>query len=87
MQQVDHGLEGQFVKREDHLLWIDIPTEKPYLEEQVKGGTSRYNEGELQTIRRILLDLNEAVKAAKKQGVCHTMLRKAWVSLVSTVSR
>ena len=33
----DHGLEGQFIKRDDHLLWIDIPTEKPYLEEQVKG--------------------------------------------------
>ncbi|MGE7091212.1 AAA domain-containing protein [Lysinibacillus sp. NPDC048646] len=64
----DHGLEGQFVRREDHLLWIDIPTEKPYLEEQVKGGTSRYNEGELQTIRRILTDLNAAVIAAKKAG-------------------
>lgn len=64
----DHGLEGQFVKRDDHLLWIDIPTEKPYLEEQVKGGTSRYNEGELQTIRRILLDLNDAVKVAKEAG-------------------
>lgn len=64
----DHGLEGQFVKRDDHLLWIDMPTEKPYLEEQVKGGTSRYNEGELQTIRRILVDLNEAVKAAKEAG-------------------
>ncbi len=64
----DHGLEGQFVKRDDHLLWIDIPTEKPYLEEQVKGGTSRFNEGELQTIRRILLDLNDAVKAAKEAG-------------------
>ncbi|MEY2371683.1 DEAD/DEAH box helicase [Lysinibacillus capsici] len=64
----DHGLEGQFIKRDDHLLWIDIPTEKPYLEEQVKGGTSRFNEGELLTIRRILLDLNEAVKAAKEAG-------------------
>ena len=64
----DHGLEGNFIKRNDHLLWIDIPTEKPYLEEQVKGGTSRYNEGELQTIRHILLDLNDAVKAAKEAG-------------------
>ncbi|WP_249664475.1 C-terminal helicase domain-containing protein, partial [Lysinibacillus sp. D4B1_S16] len=27
----DHGLEGLFVKRDDHLLWIDILTEKPYL--------------------------------------------------------
>jgi len=64
----DHYLEGQFVNRDDHLLWIDIPTEKPYLEEQVKGGTSRYNEGELQTIRRILIDLNDAVIAAKEAG-------------------
>ncbi|MGE7111362.1 DEAD/DEAH box helicase [Lysinibacillus sp. NPDC047702] len=64
----DHCLEGQFVNRDDHLLWIDIPTEKPYLEEQVKGGTSRYNEGELQTIRRILIDLNNAVIAAKEAG-------------------
>ncbi|MGE7842477.1 DEAD/DEAH box helicase [Lysinibacillus sp. NPDC093712] len=64
----DHGLEGHFVNREDHLLWIDMPTEKPFLEEQVKGGTSRYNEGELQTIRRILTDLNAAVLEAKKAG-------------------
>ena len=64
----DHCLEGQFLNRDDHLLWIDIPSEKPYLEEQVKGGTSRYNEGELQTIRRILIDLNDAVIAAKKAG-------------------
>lgn len=64
----DHGLEGQFVTRDDHLLWIDMPTEKPFLEEQVKGGTSRYNEGELQTIRNILTDLNRAVMEAKKAG-------------------
>ncbi|MFJ7668627.1 AAA domain-containing protein [Lysinibacillus sp. NPDC097195] len=64
----DHGLEGQFVDRDDHLLWIDMPTEKPFLEEQVKGGTSRYNEGELQTIRSILTDLNSAVMEAKKAG-------------------
>lgn len=64
----DHGLEGQFVGRDDHLLWIDMPTEKPFLEEQVKGGTSRYNEGELQTIRHILTDLNTAVMEAKKAG-------------------
>ncbi len=64
----DHGLEGQFVGRDDHLLWIDMPAEKPFLEEQVKGGTSRYNEGELQTIRHILTDLNTAVMEAKKAG-------------------
>ncbi|WP_286924111.1 MULTISPECIES: DEAD/DEAH box helicase [Lysinibacillus] len=64
----DHCLEGQFVSQDDHLLWIDIPTEKPYLEEQVKGGTSRFNEGEIQTIRRILIDLNDAVIAAKEAG-------------------
>lgn len=64
----DHGLEGQFVSREDHLMWIDIPDEKPFFEEQMKGGTSRYNEGELQTIRRILTDLNQAVINAKEEG-------------------
>lgn len=64
----DHGLEGQFVGRDDHLLWIDMPAERPFLEEQVKGGTSRYNEGELQTIRHILTDLNTAVMEAKKDG-------------------
>lgn len=64
----DHCLEGQFVSRDDHLLWIDIPDEKPYFEEQMRGGTSRYNEGELQTIRCILTDLNEAVMNAKEAG-------------------
>ncbi|CAM5416396.1 DNA helicase OS=Lysinibacillus sphaericus OX=1421 GN=LS41612_20625 PE=4 SV=1 [Lysinibacillus sphaericus] len=31
----DHGLEGQFVGRDRHyLLWIDMPAERPFLEEQ-----------------------------------------------------
>lgn len=64
----DHKLTGQFIQRNDHLLWLDTPTKSPYLEQQVKGGTSRYNEGELAIIKDVLGDINRATANAIAQG-------------------
>ncbi|WP_277585275.1 DEAD/DEAH box helicase [Psychrobacillus antarcticus] len=64
----DHLLESRFVKRKDHLLWLDMPNEKPYFEERMKDGKSRFNQAELDAIRDVLMDLNEATAIAKKEG-------------------
>lgn len=55
--------------RNDHLLWLDLPSAPPYFEQRVKGGSSLFNEGELETIRDVLLDLNDATKRAKDAGL------------------
>ncbi|MGX9135903.1 DEAD/DEAH box helicase [Rummeliibacillus sp. JY-2-4R] len=64
----NHHLEGHFIKRQDHLIWLDMPSKKPYFEEQMKNGKSRFNPGELDTIRHALLDLNESTKKAIANG-------------------
>lgn len=64
----DHHLEGHYVKRDDHLIWLDMPSRKPYFEEQMKNGKSRFNPGELDTIRHTLLDLNQATEMAITSG-------------------
>lgn len=64
----DHHLEGHYVKREDHLIWLDMPSKKPYFEEQMKNGKSRFNPGELETIRYTLLDLDHATEMAIASG-------------------
>ncbi|MER2169690.1 MAG: AAA domain-containing protein, partial [Psychrobacillus psychrodurans] len=61
-------LESRYVKRKDHLLWLDMPSEKPYFEERMKDGKSRFNQAELDAIRDVLIDLNEATANAKKEG-------------------
>lgn len=64
----DHLLESRYVKRTDHLLWLDMPSEKPYFEERMKDGKSRFNQAELDAIRDVLIDLNDATANAKKEG-------------------
>lgn len=64
----DHLLESAFVKRDDHLLWIDMPNEPSYFEEKVKDGKSRFNQAELNTIREVLIDLDKAAETAKNEG-------------------
>lgn len=63
----DHKLEGPSIKRTDHLLWIDIPNRHPYFEERMKEGSSLYNEAELEVVRTMLLELNEATAKAKSE--------------------
>ncbi|WP_313893996.1 AAA domain-containing protein [Psychrobacillus sp.] len=64
----DHLLDSPLVKRTDHLLWLDMPNKPAYFEEKVKGGTSRYNQAELEAIRKMLMDLDKATEQAKKEG-------------------
>lgn len=73
----DHLLESRYVNRKDHLLWIDMPNQKPYFEERMKDGKSRFNQSELDTIRDVLIDLNEATAIAKKEGRMNPDERKS----------
>ncbi|NME06464.1 AAA domain-containing protein [Psychrobacillus sp. BL-248-WT-3] len=64
----DHLLDSEIVKRTDHLLWVDMPNEKRYFEERMKDGKSRFNQAELDSIRKILIDLDKATEKAKQEG-------------------
>lgn len=64
----DHGLTTTYFKRDNHLVWLDTPSTEAYYEQRVVNGTSRYNEGELATIKRVLIETNEAVAEAKQAG-------------------
>lgn len=65
----DHKLSGQYIDREDHLVWFDLPNEPPYFEKRMKEGASLFNESELTIIRHVLIDLNNATKQAKEEGL------------------
>ena len=73
----DHLLESSYVNRKDHLLWLDMPNEKPFFEERMKDGKSRFNQAELDAIRDVLIDLNEATANAKKEGRMNPDERKS----------
>lgn len=73
----DHLLDGRFMSRKDHLLWLDIPNQAPYFEQRVKGGSSLFNEGELQIIRDVLLDINDATARAKTEGLLPSDAKKS----------
>ncbi|MGG0669654.1 AAA domain-containing protein [Lederbergia citrisecunda] len=64
----DHLLSSKYIKRNDHLLWFDMPNEPVFFEAQVKGGTSLYNEAELERIHELLLDIDDATANAKREG-------------------
>lgn len=64
----DHYLETSKITRSNHLMWLDIPNEKPYFEERVKEGSSLFNIAELEQIKQQLLEINEATEQAKADG-------------------
>ncbi|WP_050183325.1 DEAD/DEAH box helicase [Domibacillus robiginosus] len=64
----DHRLESPLVRRENHLLWIDMPNEPAFFEERMKGGKSLYNPAELREIGSLLKELDEATAQAKEAG-------------------
>jgi superfamily I DNA and/or RNA helicase len=64
----DHLLESRSVKRSNHLMWLDLPNEPAYFEERMSGGKSLYNPAELQEIRALLVEMNDAVAEAKAAG-------------------
>ncbi|REB10138.1 hypothetical protein DVB69_04860 [Sporosarcina sp. BI001-red] len=63
-----HHLETNLIRSDDHLLWIDQPNTPDFYEAKPKGGTSRYNESELSTIRNMIQDLDQATEKAIEQG-------------------
>lgn len=65
----DHLLNGQYVRRGQHLMWFDTPHEKAYFETSEAGSTSIFNEEELRIIKGLVLDLEQAVIQAKEQGL------------------
>lgn len=65
----DHKLNSKFVNRSEHLLWFDIPNKPAFFEERMKEGSSLFNTAELDMIRNMLLDLNDATEQAKEQGI------------------
>ncbi|WP_245827613.1 DEAD/DEAH box helicase [Paenisporosarcina indica] len=64
----DHLLDGELVKRGQHLLWFDMPHKQGYFEEQDRHSRSYYNSAELKQIRALLLDLDQSVSKAIQQG-------------------
>ncbi|PID18434.1 AAA domain-containing protein [Sporosarcina sp. P35] len=68
-QMRDHLLESSTITRNDHLLWLDTPNTPAFFEDRVKGGTSRFNEGELAIVRDTLLDIERATAHAKQAGL------------------
>ncbi|MFX3673460.1 MAG: AAA domain-containing protein [Paenisporosarcina sp.] len=64
----DHLLDGKLFNRGQHIVWYDIPNEQGFLEEREQHSRSFFNGAELKQIRELLLDLNQATAAAKKDG-------------------
>ena len=72
----DHLLNGQYVRRGQHLMWFDTPHEKAYFETSEAGSTSIFNEEELRIIKGLILDLEQAVIQAKEQGLMPPSVKK-----------
>ena len=75
----DHGVESRYVKRNDHLLWFDMPNKPHYFENKVKGGTSRYNESELTMVKKLLIDLDETIGKTKDKGAVNQQKKSVGV--------
>ncbi|MEM1502822.1 AAA domain-containing protein [Domibacillus sp. 8LH] len=64
----DHLLESPLIRRNNHLLWLDMPNEPAFFEERMKGGKSLYNPAELREIGSLLKELDEATAQAIEAG-------------------
>jgi superfamily I DNA and/or RNA helicase len=64
----DHLLESPHIRRNNHLLWLDMPNEPGFFEERMKGGKSLFNPAELSKIAEMLRELNKAAEEAKQAG-------------------
>jgi hypothetical protein len=53
-----HGLNAAWLKPENHLLWINTPSEGPFVEQKI--GTTFLNAGELDVVVRLVKALDEA---------------------------
>ncbi|MBD8068731.1 AAA domain-containing protein [Bacillus sp. PS06] len=73
----DHLLESPLIKRNSHLVWVDMPNESAYFEERMKGGKSLYNPAELNEIRRVLQEMDDATEQAKEAGLIDIDAKKS----------
>ena len=64
----DHMLVGQSFTRDNHLMWYDIPLHKTYSEQRLKEGASLFNEAELNVVKKLLLEINDATAQAIEEG-------------------
>lgn len=64
-----HGLSTSWLTPKHHLVWMNTPHHPDYFEQRVKDGKSLWNPAEVQIMKQALVDLNDAVKVAKEQGV------------------
>lgn len=64
----NHLLESPLIKRDSHLVWLDMPNEPLYFEERMKGGKSLYNPAELRETSTLLQEMDEAAEQAKQAG-------------------
>lgn len=63
-----HHIHSAHIGPQNHLLWLDIPNEAGYFEQRMKEGASLFNEAELQKVKTLLLEINEATEKAKQAG-------------------
>ncbi|MCM3670949.1 AAA domain-containing protein [Mesobacillus maritimus] len=64
----DHGINGEIIKRDNHILWMDAPLHPSHYEKRAEGGTSLYNESEIKAIQYLLSEINEAMAKKKETG-------------------
>jgi hypothetical protein len=53
-----HGLNAPWLQPENHLLWINTPTEGPFVEQKI--GTTFMNAGELDVVVRLVKEIDAA---------------------------
>ena len=64
----DHKLETSRFNRNHHLLWLDTPNKPENYEQRMKEGSSLFNECELNEVKNLLLEMNEATVTAISKG-------------------
>ncbi len=64
----DHKLETAVFNRSHHLLWLDTPNKPENYEQRMKEGSSLFNEFELNEVKKLLIEMNEATITAISNG-------------------
>jgi len=63
-----HGCAGLRIPENKHAVWIDVPLSNRFREEKLPGGTSYKNEAELDAIKSVVRDLNDAWETEIRKG-------------------
>lgn len=65
-KEKSHNIDIKYIKKENHLMWVDIPLKNSYAEER-NDGFSFYNKTEIEVIEKILTDINKFSHNEEKQ--------------------